>query len=165
MTATHASLKQPILNLSFSATTSTIRSFADLKNKNLVLYFYPKDNTPGCTQESKDFSELYPRFQALNTEIIGVSRDSLASHEKFTCKYSFPFPLIADVDSSLSEYFNVIKMKTLFGKKGFGIQRSTFLIDSQGILQAEWRNVKVTNHAATVLQAVTKLNPSAAPLD
>lgn len=156
MSQSHATLQQPIADLPFLSTHSSSR-FSQLKNKNLVLYFYPKDDTPGCTQEGKDFSALYPQFQALNTEILGVSRDTLASHEKFICKYAYPFPLISDADSSLCQYFDVIKTKTLFGKKSQGIQRSTFLIDAQGVLQKEWRHVKVANHAATVLQAVKAL--------
>jgi peroxiredoxin Q/BCP len=131
----------------------TIRLKA-LRGSNVVLYFYPKDNTPGCTAEGQDFRDLDANFRRLNTRIFGVSRDSLASHEKFRDKHRFSFDLISDPDESLCRHFDVIREKTLYGRKFMGIERSTFLIDSKGKLRAEWRKVKVKGHANAVLDAV-----------
>ena len=129
----------------------------ELRGKNVVLYFYPKDSTPGCTTEGQDFRDLHARFKRLNTVILGVSRDSLASHEKFRDKQSFPFDLIADPDEKLCQKFDVIKEKSLYGRKFMGVERSTFLIDAAGKLRNEWRKVKVKGHAAEVLEAVKAL--------
>ncbi|MDD2769840.1 MAG: peroxiredoxin [Methylococcus sp.] len=127
-----------------------------------VLYFYPKDSTPGCTQEGQDFRDLYPEFQKLGADILGVSRDSLKSHERFRCKYEFPFELLSDGDETLCQLFDVIRMKNMYGKQVRGIERSTFLIDAEGRLAAEWRKVSVKGHAEEVLRAVARLaaNPS-----
>lgn len=129
-------------------------SLSDFSGKYLVLYFYPKDNTPGCTNESKDFRDQYDAFKSLNAEIVGVSRDSLKSHQNFIDKYELPFELIADTEESLCNQFDVIKEKNMFGKIGRGIERSTFLINPKGVLIAEWRKVKVAGHADEVLKTV-----------
>ena len=119
-----------------------------------VLYFYPKDNTPGCTTESIAFRELHPQFQAANTEIYGISRDSLRSHEGFKSKLGLPFELISDPDEAVCQQFGVMKMKNMYGKQVRGIERSTFVIDADGKLMKEWRGVKVPNHAEDVLEFI-----------
>lgn len=143
----------------FSAAITGDRTFqlAELKGKKLVLYFYPKDNTPGCTTEGIQFRDLYPQFQAANTEIIGVSRDSLRSHEGFKSKLDLPFGLISDPDETLCNMFNVMKIKNMYGKKVRGIERSTFVIDESGKLVKEWRGVKVPGHIDEVLEFVKAL--------
>lgn len=123
---------------------------ADLLGKKLVLYFYPKDHTPGCTTESIEFSTQYSKFKRAGTEIVGVSRDSLASHHKFIEKHNLAFQLISDTDEKLCKLFDVIKEKNMYGKKVLGIERSTFLFDANGILQHEWRKVKVAGHVDEV---------------
>mgnify|MGYP000326006059 CR=1 FL=1 len=135
----------------------TLESFA---GRGLVLYFYPKDSTPGCTTEGQDFRDQHAAFQAANTVIFGVSRDSLKSHENFKCKQEFPFELISDKDEALCQLFDVIKLKKLYGKEYLGIDRSTFLIDAQGVLRREWRGVKVPGHVDEVLAAAQALNKS-----
>jgi peroxiredoxin Q/BCP len=134
----------------------TIR-LKDLRGKNVVIYFYPKDSTPGCTTEGRDFSALYDRFKRANTAIFGVSRDSLASHEKFKAKQGFRFELISDPDEKLCRKFDVIHEKSLYGRKHMGVVRSTFLLDADGKLRQEWRNVKVKGHAEEVLEAAKAL--------
>ena len=129
----------------------------DLRGKNVVIYFYPKDSTPGCTTEGRDFSALHDKFRRAGTVIFGVSRDSIASHEKFKEKQGFPFDLISDPDETLCRKFDVIQEKTLYGRKFMGVVRSTFLIDADGKLRREWRNVKVKGHAEQVLEAVKAL--------
>lgn len=131
---------------------------ADAKGKNLVIYFYPKDNTPGCTREGQDFRDNYGRFKRHKTLVVGVSRDSIASHEKFKAKQDFPFELLSDEDETLCRLFDVIKEKNMYGKKVMGIERSTFLIDAGGKLRREWRKVKVDGHVEEVLDAVRALN-------
>ena len=135
----------------------TVRSDSCLGNSNIVLYFYPKDNTPGCISEGVSFSQHFADFQAANTVIFGVSRDSLASHERFKMKYSFPFDLICDSDQTLCKQFDAVKPKKLFGKEFVGIERCTFLIDKQGVLQHEWRKVRIKGHVEDVLQAARAL--------
>jgi len=125
-----------------------------LRGKKVVIYFYPKDSTPGCTTEGQDFRDLHAKFKRQSAVILGVSRDSLASHEKFKAKQKFPFELLSDPDEVLCRKFDVIKEKTLYGRKFMGIERSTFLIDERGKLREEWRKVKVKGHAAEVLEAV-----------
>jgi len=125
-----------------------------LRGKKVVLYFYPKDSTPGCTTEGQDFRDLHAKFKRQNTVILGVSRDSLASHEKFKAKQKFPFELLSDAGEALCKKYDVIHEKTLYGRKFLGVVRSTFLIDEQGKLRQEWRKVKVNAHAAEVLEAV-----------
>ena len=137
-----------------SATNELEIDSTDLIGKSYVIYFYPKDNTPGCTQEGEDFRDLYKEFKKLKTEIYGVSRDSLKSHEGFKEKYKYPFELISDTEEKLCNLFDVIKEKNMYGKKYMGIERSTFLINKEGKLSAEWRKVKVSGHAAEVLEEV-----------
>ena len=127
------------------------------RGKNIVVYFYPKDNTPGCTTEGQNFRDLYPDFTALNTIVVGVSKDSLRTHENYKAKHNFPFELITDPDETVCKHFDVIKLKKLYGKEYMGIERSTFLIDTQGVLRQEWRKVKVKGHADAVLEAVKAL--------
>jgi len=127
------------------------------QDKTLVLYFYPKASTPGCTQEGRDFGEAINKFRRQSTVILGASRDSLKAQENFKVKQEFPFDLIADPDEALCQAFDVIKMKNMYGKKVRGIERSTFLIDSDGVLRQEWRKVKVKEHVAEVLEAVKAL--------
>jgi len=130
---------------------------SDHTGKNIVLYFYPKDNTPGCTTESLRFRDLYPQFQQANTEIFGLSRDSIRSHEGFKAKLEMPFELISDPDETLCLMFNVMKMKNMYGKQVRGIERSTFVIDGSGKLVKEWRGVKVPGHVDEVLEFVKTL--------
>ncbi|WP_268762603.1 peroxiredoxin [Herbaspirillum hiltneri] len=140
----------------FSAAMTSGKTFtlSDCKGKNLVLYFYPKDNTPGCTTEGIQFRESYPEFQKCNTEIFGISRDSLKSHEGFKAKLDMPFELISDPDETLCIMFDVMKMKNMYGKKVRGVERSTFVIDGSGTLVKEWRGVKVPSHVDEVLSFV-----------
>jgi thioredoxin-dependent peroxiredoxin len=137
--------------------TSGELDLGSLKGKNVVLYFYPKDSTPGCTQEGKDFADLYREFKKNNTEIIGVSRDSLKSHENFKTKMNFPFPLASDGEEEMCQLFGVIKMKNMYGRQARGIERSTFVIDEEGVLRKEWRGVKVPGHAKEVLEFIKTL--------
>ncbi len=132
-------------------------SLADCKGKNLVLYFYPKDSTPGCTTEGQDFRDKINTFRRRNTIILGVSRDSLKSHENFKAKHAFPFELLSDSDEKLCRLFDVIKEKNMYGRKVMGIERSTFLIDDKGVLRQEWRKVKVPGHVEDVLEAIKAL--------
>ena len=127
--------------LEFHATSELSSSFAEQRGKWLVVYFYPKDSTPGCTTEGQDFRDQHPQFLALNCAIFGVSRDSLTSHERFKSKQEFPFELISDKDETLCQAFDVIKMKSMYGKQVRGIERSTFLIDPEGIIRHVWRRV------------------------
>jgi peroxiredoxin Q/BCP len=126
---------------------------SDAAGKQVVLYFYPRDNTTGCTVEGQAFAELHAQFKKAGTLIVGVSPDTIASHEKFKAKMSFPFELLADEDTSLCELFGVFKEKSMYGRKFMGVERSTFLIDAKGVLRREWRKVKVPGHAAAVLEA------------
>ena len=132
-------------------------SLSELKGKNVVLYFYPKDSTPGCTTEGQDFRDLKGQFTRANTIIFGLSRESIKSHENFKTKEKFNFDLISDPDEIICNQYDVIKEKSMYGKKYMGIERSTFLIDSKGKLIQEWRKVKVTGHASEVLDAAKKL--------
>lgn len=132
-------------------------ALSDLAGKNLVLYFYPKDNTPGCTTEGEEFRDLYKEFQKHDTEILGVSRDGVKSHDNFRAKFDFPFHLLSDKDEELCRQFDVIREKMMYGKKKLGVERSTFLIDDQGRLRKEWRKVKAKGHASEVLDAVKEL--------
>ena len=140
-----------------ATTANEALSLSSLKGKNIVIYFYPKDNTPGCTQEGQDFRDNYSAFQAANTEIFGVSRDSVRVHNGFKAKHEFPFELISDPDESLCQLFDVIKLKKLYGKEYMGIERSTFLINAEGVLVKEWRKVKVKEHVSDVLDSVLAL--------
>lgn len=144
-------------NLSLPATGNKTITLSDLLGNNVVLYFYPKDDTPGCTQEGQDFRDNYEVFSTLNTVILGVSRDDVKKHEKFQAKYNFPFDLLSDENEQLCQLFDVIKPKNMFGKLVKGIERSTFLFDRQGILRHEWRKVKVPGHIEQVLAATRAL--------
>ena len=130
----------------------------DLRGQNVVLYFYPKDSTPGCTTEGLDFKALHRKFRRRNTIVLGVSRDSIASHEKFKAKQGFPFALLSDPEEMVCRKFDVIQEKSLYGRKFMGVERSTFLIDAEGKLRAEWRKVKVKGHAEEVLDQVIMWN-------
>ncbi len=130
---------------------------SQMRGKNVVLYFYPKDNTPGCTAEGEDFRDNYAAFQSLNCDIIGISRDSIKSHENFKAKMNFPFELLSDEEEIVCQQFDVIRMKNMYGKQVRGIERSTFLIDANGNLRNEWRGVKVAGHVMDVLESVKAL--------
>ncbi len=134
-----------------------IVSLQDLKGQPFVLYFYPKDNTPGCTIESCGFKDAYEDFKAAGFEVYGVSRDSEKKHQNFIKKYDLPFSLLADTESKICDAFGVIKEKSMFGKKYMGIERSTFLIDAEGVIQKVWPKVKITGHVEDVLQAARNL--------
>ena len=140
------SLDQPVADFNAAATSGQQVSLCALKGQQVVIYFYPKDSTPGCTTEGQDFRDQHAAFQAANTVVFGVSRDGMKSHENFKCKQAFPFELISDKDEALCQLFDVIKLKKLYGKEYLGIDRSTFLIDAQGVLRREWRGVKVPGH-------------------
>lgn len=142
---------------SVPATGGKSLGLKDFKGKRLVLYFYPKDSTPGCTTEGQDFRDHYEQFQKANCDILGVSQDSLKRHDNFKSKHDFPFELLSDEDGTLCELFGVIKLKKMYGKEFMGIERSTFLIDENGKLVQEWRQVKVPGHVAEVLAAVKAL--------
>ncbi len=129
----------------------------DAAGQKLVIYFYPKDMTSGCTRESQDFRDLYAAFRKAGTQIVGISRDTIASHEKFKTKESLPFPLLSDQDEKVCKLFDVIQEKSLYGRKYMGIERSTFLLDEKGVLRQEWRKVKVPGHAEEVLEAAKSL--------
>ena len=146
------------LSLPFKVTGGGTVCLKDFLGQNMVLYFYPKDDTPGCTQEGKDFSLLYKKFQALNTVLWGVSRDSIPSHEKFKTKYQYPFDLISDTDEKLCKAFQVLKQKNMYGKKVFGVERSTFVLNTKGEVVKEWRKVRVQGHALEVLQFLKNLS-------
>ena len=148
---------EKVADFSVPATGDKSLSLSDFKDKNLVVYFYPKDNTPGCTLEGQDFRDHYPEFQAANTEILGVSRDSVNSHQRFREKQNFPFDLLADEDEALCRLFDVIHEKNMYGRKVMGVVRSTFLIDGDGVLRAEWRKVRVKGHVEAVLEAAQAL--------
>ncbi len=140
------------------ATGEQTISLASLKGQNIVLYFYPKDNTPGCTTEGQDFRDSIAKFKRQNCIILGVSRDTVRTHENFKTKQKFPFDLLSDTEEELCGLFDVIKLKNMYGKKLLGIERSTFLINDKGVLKQEWRKVKVADHVDDVLDAVKKLN-------
>lgn len=149
-------LNQPIPPFSAQATTGEITSEM-FKDRYTVLYFYPKDNTSGCTMEGRDFAVLYTQFKEAGCEVIGVSRDSIKSHTNFCNKQGFPFALISDGEEALCKAFDVIKLKKLYGREYMGIERSTFLINPQGVVCAEWRKVKVAGHAQAVLEHLKSL--------
>lgn len=140
-----------------TATGDKTVQFSAYRGNNVVLYFYPKDSTPGCTQQGQDFKARFAEFTALNCVIFGVSRDSIRSHENFKCKQEFPFELLSDSEEQLCQLFDVIKMKNMYGKQVRGIERSTFLINSAGVLVKEWRKVKVGQHVNEVLEQLQQL--------
>jgi thioredoxin-dependent peroxiredoxin len=139
------------------ATGGKVVSSKDLAGRPYVLYFYPKDDTPGCTTESRDFAARHGEFRDRGIEVLGASRDTLGSHEKFKAKHGLPFDLIADPEESLCRLFDVIREKNMYGRKVLGVERSTFLIDSKGVLAQEWRKVKVKGHVENVLEAALSL--------
>jgi peroxiredoxin Q/BCP len=150
-------LNQAIPDFELPATGARQFKFSQYAGTKLVLYFYPKDSTPGCTTEGQQFRDLYPKFKDAGAEIFGISRDSLKSHENFKAKQNFPFDLLADTEEVACSLFDVIKMKNMYGKQFRGIERSTFIIDENGLLRQEWRGVKVPNHAQAVLDFIQSI--------
>ena len=150
-------MNRAVADFKASATGDKTIRLKDLRGKKVVIYFYPKDSTPGCTTEGQDFRDLHAKFKRANAVVLGVSRDSIASHEKFKAKHDFPFDLLSDPDEKLCTQFDVIKEKNMYGRKVIGIERSTFLIDEDGKLRAEWRKVRVKGHAEGVLEAAKTL--------
>jgi peroxiredoxin Q/BCP len=149
---------QTVTDFSAPATSETTFNLSDYHGKsNLIIYFYPKDSTPGCTTEGQNFRDLYKDFQQHDTEIFGVSKDSMKRHENFKAKQKFPFELISDEDETVCKVFDIIQLKKTFGKEYMGIVRSTFLIDKEGILRKEWRGIRVKGHAEEVLETVKSL--------
>jgi peroxiredoxin Q/BCP len=142
---------------SLPATGGHVWKLSGAAGRRLVVYFYPRDNTTGCTAEGVAFRDLYPQFRKAGTEIVGVSPDTVASHEKFKAKFEFPFELLADVEQKACRLFDVIREKSMYGRKFLGVERSTFLLDEKGVLRREWRRVKVPGHAAAVLDAAREL--------
>lgn len=153
-------LNQAVPEFELPATSGVTFKLSNYQSKTLVIYFYPKDNTPGCTTQGMQLRDSYPEFQATNAEIFGISRDSLKSHENFKSKFSFPFELLADTEELACSIFGVMKMKNMYGKQVRGIERSTFVIDKNGILVREWRGVKVDGHAQEVLNFTKTLSLS-----
>jgi thioredoxin-dependent peroxiredoxin len=154
---TNLKVGDKVKNFQLPATGNKIVKLTDLKSSNVVVYFYPKDNTPGCTKETEAFRDHIEKFSELNSVILGVSRDSIKSHENFKSKLDFTFDLLSDSEEKLCQQFDVIKEKNMYGKKVMGIERSTFLIDGNGVLRNEWRKVKVDGHVEAVLEAVKNL--------
>jgi peroxiredoxin Q/BCP len=150
-------LNQPVPDFELPATGGMPFQLSRYRGKKVVIYFYPKDSTPGCTTEGQDFRDLHAGFLAADTTIFGVSRDSLRSHDNFKCKQNFPFELLCDAEEKACTLFGVIKMKNMYGKQVRGIERSTFVIDAAGVLRREWRGVKVAGHAQEVLDFVKTL--------
>ena len=151
-------IDSPVSDFEAPATSGKTVKLSDLKGQQVVIYFYPKDSTPGCTTEGQGFRDQYAEFQAANTQVFGISRDGIKSHENFKAKQSFPFELISDKDEAVCQLFDVIKLKKLYGKEYMGVDRSTFLIDKDGVLRQEWRGVKVPGHVDAVLAAAQALN-------
>jgi peroxiredoxin Q/BCP len=147
-------LNKAVSDFSLPATGATTFRLSESKAKLLVIYFYPKDNTPGCTTEGLNFRDLHPEFRKAGCGIVGISRDSLKSHENFKAKMGFPFDLLADEDEKVCNLFGVIKMKNMYGKQVRGIERSTFVLDAKRVLRREWRGVKVPGHVQEVLDFV-----------
>lgn len=148
---------KPVAKFELPATGGKRLSLDAFEGTTLVLYFYPKDNTPGCTREGQDFRDAYEAFRAAGAEIVGVSKDSVKTHENFCAKHSFPFDLITDADEALCRQFGVMQEKSMYGRKYMGVERSTFLVDADGVLRREWRKVKVPGHAEEVLAAARAL--------
>jgi len=148
---------KPVPDFTLPATGGKDISLSDFRGKNVVIYFYPKDSTPGCTTEGQDFRDSINTFRRRKTVILGISRDSIKSHENFKAKQDFPFDLLSDADEHACQLFDVIKEKNMYGRKVLGIERSTFLIDAEGVLRREWRKVTVAGHVEEVLEAVKAL--------
>ena len=157
MTAKTAALGRKIPAFTLPSTGGGAWKPASATGRNLVIYFYPRDNTSGCTREGIDFRDLHAEFRKAGTEIVGVSPDSVASHEKFRAKHGFPFALLSDEDRVACRLFDVIREKSMYGRKFMGVERSTFLVDAKGVLRREWRKVKVNGHAEEVLAAAREL--------
>jgi peroxiredoxin Q/BCP len=157
MSMSKVTLDKPVPDFTLPATGGKDISLSDFRGKNVVIYFYPKDSTPGCTTEGQDFRDSIKTFQRRKTVILGISRDSIKSHENFKAKQDFPFDLLSDADEHACRLFDVIKEKNMYGRKVMGIERSTFLIDAEGILRREWRKVSVKGHVEEVLEAVKAL--------
>ncbi|MET0089695.1 MAG: peroxiredoxin [Candidatus Thiodiazotropha sp.] len=153
---------KPVPDIALPATGDKTIKFSDFKGKPIVLYFYPKASTPGCTQEGLDFTAAIAKFRRQSAVILGASRDSLKAQENFKAKQGFPFDLLSDKEETLCQAFDVIKMKSMYGKQVRGIERSTFLIDEKGILRHEWRKVKVKGHAEEVLEALKAMRAGTA---
>ncbi|WP_286884755.1 peroxiredoxin [Pseudomonas sp. UBA7456] len=151
-------LDQPVPDFTAQATSGQTVSLSALKGRQVVVYFYPKDSTPGCTTQGQGFRDQHGAFEAANTVVLGVSRDGMKSHENFKAKQGFPFELISDKDEALCQLFDVIKLKKLYGKEYMGVDRSTFLIDKDGVLRQQWRGVKVPGHVDAVLAVAQTLN-------
>ena len=151
-------IDKPVPELVLPATGGKAVCFSELRGSPFVLYFYPKDNTPGCTLEGQNFRDLYSQFAGLGCRVFGVSRDSLKSHESFKAKMGFPFELLSDADEKACNAFDVIKMKNMYGRKVRGIERSTFAVDAAGIVRQQWRGVKVPGHVEAVLDYVKSLS-------
>ena len=151
-------INKKVLSFKLPGTSGLQFNLSDYKGRYLVIYFYPKDATPGCTTQGVDFRDTYKKFQALGAEIFGISRDTLKSHENFKAKFTFPFELLSDEQEKACELFNVIRMKNMYGKQVRGIERSTFVIDPDGKLIQAWRGVKVEGHVKEVLQFIKQYN-------
>ncbi|MDP3010452.1 MAG: peroxiredoxin [Methylococcales bacterium] len=152
---TQVTLNQPVPDFEAAATGDKTLKLSDYAGQFVLIYFYPRDNTAGCSQQAQDFRDTSAQFAALNTVILGVSRDSVRSHDRFKVKYELPFELLADQDEQLCQLFDVIKIKPMYGKQVRGIDRSSFLINPDGVLVKQWRKVKVANHCDELLQAIS----------
>ena len=144
-------LGKPVADFSLPSTGNTTFKLSSTRGSKVVLYFYPKDNTPGCTQQGSDFRDQYPHFVKAKCRVYGISRDSLKTHEGFKARMKFPFELLSDEDETVCKLFDVIKLKNMYGRKVRGIERSTFVVDEKGVLAREWRGVKVPGHIQEVL--------------
>lgn len=148
---------KPVTDFILPATGGVEFNLYPIRSKHLVIFFYPKDNTPGCTTEVQQFRDLYAEFQEVDCEVVGISRDSIKSHENFKAKFSLPFALLSDAEEIACQHFGVIKQKKLYGKDVRGIERSTFVLDAKGIIHKEWRGLKADGHALEVLRFVQSL--------
>ncbi len=151
-------LNQAVPDFTLPATGGGNFQLSAARGKTLVIFFYPKDNTPGCTMESQQFRDLYPEFEKAGCEVVGISRDSIKSHENFKSRFSLPYPLLSDSDETVCELFGVMKLKNMYGKQARGIERSTFVLDKEGRLCKEWRGLKADGHAQQVLEFVRTLS-------
>jgi peroxiredoxin Q/BCP len=148
---------QPVTDFTLPATGGTDFNLHPIRSKSLVIYFYPKDNTPGCTTEAQQFRDLYAEYQKAGCEIVGISRDSIKSHENFKAKFTLPFELLSDAEEIACNIFGVIKQKKMYGKDVRGIERSTFVLDAKGVIRKEWRGLRADGHAQEVLEFVQSL--------